>query len=91
MTHATREQAYCVFQDVLENIYEYVDNFELYHCVYTDNCFCAEFGMHYDSTTYVYFGCLFDDAEMTITIDGHSERFHLDLNEMENILDAIKN
>lgn len=90
MTHATREQAYCVFQDVLENTYDCIDNFTLYHYVDTANGVCAEFGMHYDSNTYVYFGCLFDDAKMTITIDGHSERFHLDLKEMENILDAIK-
>lgn len=88
-TLSNREQAFKVLQDVLENIYEYVDNFTLYHYVDTANGVCAEFGMHYDSNTYVYFGCLFDDAEMTITIDNKQERFHLDLDEMEKILDAI--
>lgn len=88
-TLSIREQAFKVLQDVLENIYEYVDNFTLYHYVDTDNGICAEFGMHYDSNTYVYFGCLFDDAEMTITIDNKQERFHLGLDEMEDILDSI--
>ena len=90
MTQAAREQAYCVFQDVLENIYDYVDNFVLYHYVDTTNGVCAEFAMNYDSNTYVYFGCLFDDAEMTITIDNNQERFHLDIDEMEEILAAIQ-
>lgn len=89
MTHATRDQAYCVFQDVLENIYDYLDDFTLYHYVDTAHGVCAEFGINYDSNTYVYFACLFDDAEMTITIDNKQERFHLDIDEMEEILDAI--
>lgn len=89
MTHTTREQAYCVFKDVLENIYDYVDNFVLQNYIETSAGVCAEFAINYDSNTYVYFGCLFDDAEMTITIDNKQERFHLDVDEMEDILDAI--
>lgn len=89
MNKDTREFAYEVFQNVMNELDDTIENAHLINFADTDSGVCLEFARHWSSDIYVYCGILFEDGYMTITLENTPYRFHLNNDELETIIETF--
>lgn len=85
----TRENAYNVFKEVLNDLDELIEGSHSVEFATTDYGVCFTISRNWGSNIFVYFACLFEDCTAYITIENTTYDFQLDNDELETVIESL--